>query len=167
MFVKSKKATVLMSATCLTAAVAALAGCSNSNSSSSSSSSASASASASASQSSATASPSGSASQSNIGGDVLPPVMVAPGQTTANAKVGETVVFSVSDPTTTKISTDRPDVLTLTQGRTDGSATFNPGAEAVGPGVAVVTVTQANGTTEKVTVTVTAGVDLTITPSAS
>ena len=98
---------------------------------------------------------------------MLPPIMVEPGQTTATAKVGETVVFSVTDPANTKVSTDRADVLALTQGRTDGSATFNPGGEAVGPGVAVVTITDANGATQQVTVTVTASVDVTITPSAS
>ena len=86
---------------------------------------------------------------------MLPPVMVMPGQTTATAKVGDFVVFSQPDPTKTTIGTDKPDVLELTQGKDDGSAQFNPGAKAIAPGVAVVTIAAADGTVSTVTVTVT------------
>ena len=115
----------------------ALAGCSSSSSSGSSSSS------------------SSSASSSAIGGNVLPPVMVEPGATTATAKVGDTIVFNQPNPAKTKISTDKPDVLELTQGKDDGSAQFNPGAKAIAPGTAVVSITAADGTVTQVTVTVT------------
>lgn len=82
------------------------------------------------------------------------PVIVEPGQAEATASVGETIVFSQPDPARTRVSTDRPDILELTQGSDDGSAQFNPGAVALAPGVAVVTIVAADGTTSTVTVTV-------------
>ncbi len=89
------------------------------------------------------------------GSNQLPaPVMVAPEQTTAEARVGETIVFDQPDPANTTISTDRPDVLDLIQGSDDGSALFNPAASALAPGVAVVTIEADDGTTTQVTVTV-------------
>jgi hypothetical protein len=82
------------------------------------------------------------------------PVFVTPGQTTAEASVEETIVFTQPDPANTTISTDRPDVLELTQGSDDGSAVFNPSAVARAPGVAVVTIEAPDGSTTQVTVTV-------------
>lgn len=82
------------------------------------------------------------------------PVIVTPGQTTAEAAVGETIVFNQPDPANTRTSTDRPDVLEVFQGRDDGSALFNPGAKALSTGVAVVTIEAADGSTVKVRVTV-------------
>ena len=82
------------------------------------------------------------------------PVIVEPGQAEATASVGATIVFSQPDPANTKLSTDRPDIVELTQGSDDGSAQFNPGAVALAPGVAVVTIVTADGTTSTVTVTV-------------
>ena len=86
---------------------------------------------------------------------MLPPVIVTPNEQATTAKVGDTVVFNVADPTTTKISTDKPAILELPQGATDGSATFNPGAKALAAGVAVVTITESGGATREVVVTVT------------
>lgn len=71
---------------------------------------------------------------------LLPPVIVTEDATTAEAKVGDTVVFNVADPVNTTISVDKPDVLEIEQGRTDGSATFNPGAKALKSGTAVVSI---------------------------
>ena len=69
------------------------------------------------------------------GSNQLPaPIIVAPEQTTAEASVGETIVFDQPDPANTTISTDRPDVLELTQGSDDGSALFNPAALRLPPG---------------------------------
>jgi hypothetical protein len=83
------------------------------------------------------------------------PIIVDAGQTEARAAVGEVIVFNQPDPANTTISTDRPDVLELTQGSDDGSALFNPAAKALAPGVAVVTITAADGRTSTVTVSVT------------
>ena len=81
-------------------------------------------------------------------------VIVEPGQAEATASVGATIVFNQPNPANTRVSTDRPDIVELTQGSDDGSAQFNPGAVALAPGVAVVTIVAADGTTSTVTVTV-------------
>jgi hypothetical protein len=94
-------------------------------------------------------------SMASSGSNQLPaPVFVAPDQTTAEAAVGETIVFTQPDPANTTISTDKPEVLELIQGTDDGSAVFNPAAVARAPGVAVVSIEAADGSTRQVTVTV-------------
>ncbi len=94
-------------------------------------------------------------SASTSGSNQIPaPIFVAPDQTTAEAAVGETIVFTQPDPANTTISTDKPDVLEMIQGSDDGSAVFNPAAIARAPGVAVVTIGAADGSTTQVTVTV-------------
>lgn len=97
---------------------------------------------------------SATATASSEPGQVLPPVIVAEGETTAEAKVGDTVVFNVADPVNTTISVDKTDVLELEQGRTDGSATFNPGALALAKGTAEVTIEEPGQPARTVTVTV-------------
>ena len=82
------------------------------------------------------------------------PVMVEPDQASAEARVGDSIVFVQPDPANTTISTDNPDVLDLIQGSDDGSAQFNPAATAKAPGVAVVTISASDGSTSLVTVTV-------------
>lgn len=109
--------------------------------------------------SSSSSSDSGAASPgaSPIGGNVLPPVMVEPGQTEATAKVGDTIVFNIpqADLAGTTISTDKPEILEVTQAKQEGDALFNPGAKALAPGTATVTVTAPDMTTTDVTITVT------------
>jgi len=108
------------------------------------------------SQSSTPAEPSAAASPGPIGGNVLPPVMVEPGQTEASAKVGDTIVFNVpaDQLTGTTISTDQPNLLELSQAKQEGDALFNPGAKALAAGTAVVTITSPNSTTSTVTITI-------------
>ena len=99
--------------------------------------------------------PSPTPSASTSGSNQIPaPIFVAPDQTTAQAAVSETIVFTQPDPANTTISTDEPDVLELIQGTDDGSAVFNPAAVARAPGVAVVRIETADGSTTQVTVTV-------------
>lgn len=109
------------------------------------------------SSSSSDSSAAASAAASPIGGDVLPPVMVEPGQTEATAKVGDTIVFNIpeKDLAGTTIDTDAPDILEVTQAKQDGDALLNPGAKALAPGTAVVTITAPNSSTSDVTITVT------------
>lgn len=83
------------------------------------------------------------------------PVIVDESATTATARVGETVVFNVADPVNTTISVDDPAVLSVTPGSDDGSATFNPGGQALAVGEATVTLTAPDGTVRTVAVTVT------------
>ena len=85
---------------------------------------------------------------------MLPPVMVEQGQTTAEAKVGDTIVINAEDPVATVISTSTPELVELTQGSDDGSAVFNPGAKALMPGTAVITVQLPDGTSYDLTVTI-------------
>lgn len=91
-----------------------------------------------------------------IGGNVLPPVMVEPGQTEATAKVGDTIVFNIpeADLAGTTVSTDNPDLLEVTQASQDGDAVLNPGAKALAAGTAVVTITAPDSTTSTVTITI-------------
>ena len=86
---------------------------------------------------------------------VLPPVMVAEDVTTANAKVGDFIVIQVTKLAGTTIPTSTPDLLEVTQGGSDGSAEFNPGAKALAAGVGVITVTKPDGSSYDLTVTIT------------
>lgn len=107
--------------------------------------------------SSSTSTETAAATASPIGGNVLPPVMVEPGQTEATAKVGDTIVFNIpeADLAGTTIDTDNPEVLQVTQAKQEGDALFNPGANALAAGTATVTITAPDMTTSDVTVTVT------------
>jgi hypothetical protein len=87
---------------------------------------------------------------------MLPPVIVTESQTTTTAKVGDFIDIVVSKPAGTTISTDKPDLLEVTQAYDDGSAIFNPGAKALAPGTAIITVTNPDSTTRDITVTITA-----------
>jgi hypothetical protein len=94
------------------------------------------------------------ASAGVIGGDVLPPVIVEPTATTAEAKVGDTVVFNVDKLAGTTISTTTPDLVELTQGGEQDGAEFNPGAKALAAGTAIVTVTNPDSSMRDVTITI-------------
>ena len=123
--------------------VGVLAGCSSSTSSDSSSSAA------------ATAAASAAASPSGTAG-MLPPIIVTDGQKTATAKVGDFIDIVVKKPAGTTIDTNKPDILEVSQAHQDGTAVFNPGAKALAPGDAVITVTNPDGSTWGINVTVVA-----------
>lgn len=89
------------------------------------------------------------------GSQMLPPVIVEPGQTEATAKVGDFIDIVVEEIVGTTIATDNPEVLKISQAYDDGSAVFNPGAEALAPGTAVITVTSPDNTSYDINVTVT------------
>ena len=86
---------------------------------------------------------------------VLPPVIVEPGQTEATAKVGDFIDIVVDEVLGTTISTDNSDVLEIYQARQDGDAIFNPGAKALAAGDATITVTLPDNTGYDIAVTVT------------
>ena len=115
--------------------VAALAGCSSSSTTSSSSS---------------------VASEPTTG--MLPPIIINVDETAATAKVGDFIDILVSDNDLagTTVSTDKPDLVELTQAHEDeGGAAFNPGGKALAPGVAIITVTNPDSTTRDITLTIT------------
>jgi outer membrane lipoprotein SlyB len=89
------------------------------------------------------------------GNQMLPPVIVEPGQTEANATVGDFIDIVVEEIVGTTIATDNPEILKVSQAYDDGSALFNPGAEALAPGTAIITVTTPDNTSYDITVTVT------------
>jgi hypothetical protein len=86
---------------------------------------------------------------------MIGPVIVEPGQTTAEVAVGRVITFKVDDVTTWMISSSDETVLTVTAGKDDGSAQFLPGGEALAPGTAEVTLTNMDNTDETWVVTVT------------
>ena len=85
---------------------------------------------------------------------MLPPVIVTADQMEAAAMVGDMIDIVVDDPVNTTITVDNADVLEITQGSDDGSALFNPGAMALAAGTATVTVTNPDGSTRDIVVTV-------------
>lgn len=128
--------------------VGVLAGCSSSSSSDSSSSAAASAAATSAASPAASAAASGSTS-------MLPPVIITEGETTATAKVGDNLDIVVKKPAGTTIDTDKPDLIAVTQAHQDGSAIFNPGGKVLAPGTATIIVTNPDGTTRNIVVTIT------------
>ena len=119
--------------------IAVLAGCSSSSDSSSSASAA----------ATAAASPAASSQQ------MLPPVIVEPGQTEATAKVGDFIDIVVEELAGTTIDTTTPELVEITQGGERDGAEFNPGAKALAPGDAVITVTKPDSTTYDLKITIT------------
>jgi ABC-type Fe3+-hydroxamate transport system substrate-binding protein len=85
---------------------------------------------------------------------MFPPVIVTADQMDVAAVVGNMIDIVVDDPVNTTIAVDNSDVLEITQGKDDGSALFNPGAKALAVGTATVTVTNPDGTTRDIMVTV-------------
>lgn len=89
------------------------------------------------------------------GNQVLPPIILEPGQTQATAKVGDFIVVKADDRLGTTIATDQPDILSVEQAYDDGSAEFNAGAEVLAPGNAIITVTLPDGSSYDIAVTAT------------
>ena len=98
--------------------------------------------------------PATEATTSSETSQMLPPVIVTADQTDASAVVGDMIDIVVDDPVNTTIAVDNPEVLEITQGKDDGSALFNPGAEALSPGTATIMVTSADGSIRDIVVTV-------------
>lgn len=85
---------------------------------------------------------------------VVGPVILNAQDTSATVTVGRTVVFDVDNPETWEISADPEGVVQVQKGYNDGSATFNPAAEALKPGKATVTLTNPAGDKLVFTITV-------------
>ena len=90
---------------------------------------------------------------SAAGGELVGPVILDAQNTSATVAVGRMVVFNVDNPETWEISADPEGVVKVQKGYNDGSATFNPGAEALKPGKATVTLT--NPASDKLVFTIT------------
>jgi hypothetical protein len=163
---RTRTAVALSVATVL--GVAALAGCSSSSSSTTSSSASSAAATSAASaaasvasheanESNTEASTEASAAASSVGGNVLPPIMIATDATTADCKVGDKLYFQIDDKKLagTTVSSADEAIVTVTQATQQDDATMTAGGECVAAGSTTVTVTSPDGSTRAVAVTVT------------
>jgi hypothetical protein len=139
---------VVAAASIVLLGVGVLAGCSSSSSTDSSSSSAASAAGSTEASAAASAAPSGTAG-------MLPPVIITEGQDSATAKVGDFIDVVVKKPAGTTIDTDKPDLLEISQAHEDGGAVFNPGAKALAAGTATIIVTNPDGTTRNIVVTIT------------
>jgi hypothetical protein len=104
---------------------------------------------------STTSSSAAAPSETDGGMGMIGPVIVEPGQTTAEVEVGRVITFQVDDVMAWMISSSDEAVVAVTAGKDDGSAQFLPGGEALAPGTAEVTLTNMDNTDEKWVVTVT------------
>jgi hypothetical protein len=104
---------------------------------------------------STTSSSAAAPSETDGGAGMIGPVIVEPGQTTAEVQVGRVITFNVDDVMAWMISSSDEAVLAVTAGKDDGSAQFLPGGEALAPGTAEVTLTNMDNTDETWVVTVT------------
>ena len=84
-------------------------------------------------------------SASPPGGEIVGPVILDADHTSATVPVGRMVVFKVDNPETWAISADPDGIVDVQKGANDGSAIFNPGAEALAPGTTTVTLTNPAG----------------------
>ena len=109
------------------------------------------------SSSAATSAPAPAPSESPMGGSqVIGPVIVEPGQTTAETTVGRGLYFNVKDPTAWSIETSDDAVVDVTPGKDDGSSVSVPFGEALAPGKATIDLFKNDGSetwTIEVTVT--------------
>lgn len=106
--------------------------------------------------SSSGSSESSTASAAASGGtQVLPPVIVTEDMTSATAKVGDFIDIVVKEVAGTTIDTDKPELLEISQAHNDGSAEFNPGAKALAPGNATITVTNPDSSSRVIAITIT------------
>ena len=104
---------------------------------------------------STTSSSAAAPSETDGGTAVIGPVIVEPGQTTAEVQVGRVITFNVDDVMAWMISSSDEAVVAVTAGKDDGSAQSLPGGEALSPGTAEITLTNMDDTDEKWVVTVT------------
>lgn len=86
--------------------------------------------------------------------EMLAPIVVVPDQTEALANVGDGFEFMVDDPLKATVESDNPAVIEITPGREEGGVSYNPGGMALSAGTANVTVTNADGTSFVVVVTI-------------
>ena len=97
----------------------------------------------------------GASAAASAATQMLPPVIVEPGQTEATAKVGDFIDIKVDKLAGTTIDTSTPDLVEITQGGERDGAEFNPGAKALAPGDAVITVTGPDGSSYDLKITIT------------
>ncbi len=96
-----------------------------------------------------------SSSAAPVMSPVQAPVVLDPTATSATMKVGQNLDINVTKLAGTTIDTDKPDLLKITQGGSNGGADFNPGATALAAGTATITVTNPDNSKREIAVTIT------------
>ena len=89
--------------------------------------------------------------------EMLPPVIITEEQTEATCAVGNflDIVIPEDKMAGTTVASSDEAVVTVTQAKQEGDALFNPGGECVAAGSATVTVTNPDGSTRDIAITVT------------
>lgn len=108
------------------------------------------------SSSSDTTEPAASSAAAGEGTEVLPPVIITEDQTSATCSVGNylDIIVPEAELAGTTVSSSDEAVVTVTQAKQEGDALFNPGGQCVAPGEATVTVTDQQGATRDIAITV-------------
>lgn len=88
---------------------------------------------------------------------MLPPVIIAEGDTSASCGVGDFLDILVPEGQLagTTVNTSDAGVVEVTQAKEEGGATFNPGGQCIAAGSATITVTGPDGATRDIAMTVT------------
>lgn len=89
--------------------------------------------------------------------EMLPPVIITEGQTSATCAAGNflDIVISEGKLAGTTVASSDTSLVSVTQAKEEGDALFNPGGECLAPGSAVITVTNPDSSTREISVTVT------------
>lgn len=98
-----------------------------------------------------------SAAASGESTEMLPPVIITEDQSTATCAVGNFLDIIIAEDNlagTTVASSDEA-LVTVTQAKEEDGALFNPGGECLAPGEAVITVTNPDGSTRDIAMTIT------------
>lgn len=89
--------------------------------------------------------------------EMLPPVIITEGQSSATCAVGNFLDIIVAEDNlagTTVASSDEA-LISVTQAKEEDGALFNPGGECLAPGAAVITVTNPDGSAREIAMTIT------------
>ena len=107
--------------------------------------------------SSSSSEPASSAAASEGGTEMLPPIIITEGQTSATCAVGNflDIVIPENQLAGTTVSSSDEALVSVTQAKEEGGALFNPGGECLAPGEAVVTVTNPDSSVRDIAVTIT------------
>ena len=100
---------------------------------------------------------SASAAASEGSSQMLPPVIITEDQTSATCAVGNFLDIIVAEDKLagTTVDSSNEAIVTVTQAKQEGDALFNPGGECIAAGSATVTVTNPDGSTRDIAITVT------------
>ena len=100
---------------------------------------------------------SGDSADSGDSTQMLPPVIIAEGDTSASCAMGDFLDILVPEGKLAGTTVDSSDagVVEVTQAKEEGGATFNPGGQCISAGSATITVTNPDGSTRDIAMTVT------------